>query len=122
MDTSIGKTTWAIADGYIPPESHGPSPEMTSHEAFCILNTGEKPAHVKIMIYFSDRNPQGPYHVEVPGKRTKHVRFNDLSPAIPRGTDYASTIESDVPIIIQHTRLDSRQSANALFSTIAYGQ
>jgi hypothetical protein len=29
-------------------------------------------------------------------------------------------IESDVPIIVQYTRLDSRQAENALMSTIAY--
>jgi hypothetical protein len=27
----------------------------------------------------------------------------------------------DVPIVVQHTRLDSRQAENALLSTIAYG-
>jgi hypothetical protein len=74
------------------------------------------------MIYFSDREPVGPYRITVPARRTQHVRFNNLDdPApIPRGTDYASTIESDVPIVVQHTRLDSRQDANALLSTIAY--
>ena len=28
--------------------------------------------------------------------------------------------ESDVPIVVQHTRLDSRQAENAVFSTVAY--
>jgi len=28
--------------------------------------------------------------------------------------------ESDEPIVVQHTRLDSRQTANALLSTIAF--
>jgi len=39
---------------------------------------------------------------------TLHLRFNDLDdPApIPRDTDYASVFESDMPIIVQHTRLD----------------
>jgi hypothetical protein len=50
------------------------------------------------------------------------VRFNDLKDpeSIPRDTDFSSVIRSDVPIVAQHTRLDSRQSANALLSTIAY--
>ena len=39
---------------------------------------------------------------------------------MPRDTDYASVIESDVPIVVQHTRLDSRQAENALITTIAY--
>jgi hypothetical protein len=34
--------------------------------------------------------------------------------------EYASAIESDVPIVVQHTRLDSRQAELALLSTIAY--
>lgn len=95
---------------------------MLSHETVCILNTTDQNAHVSITIFFSDREPIGPYHVTVPARRTRHVRFNDLqNPApIPAGTDYASLIESDVPIVVQHTRLDSRQSENALFSTIAY--
>jgi len=95
---------------------------MTSHETACMLNASDQDAHVQIMIYFSDKDPVGPYRVTVPANRTKHLRFNDLDdPApIPRGMDYASVIEADVPIVVQHTRLDSRQNANALLTTIAY--
>ena len=118
----VGKTRWVIAEGYIPSESTGEGPAMTSHETACILNTSEQPADVKIMIFFSDREPVGPYQVEVPARRTKHLRFNDLeSPQeIPRDTDFASVIESNVPIVVQHTRLDSRQAELALLSTVAY--
>ncbi|HUJ12960.1 MAG TPA: sensory rhodopsin transducer [Thermoanaerobaculia bacterium] len=118
----IGQTRWAIAEGYIPAWSHGPEPEFTSHETACILNTSDRDAHVEITIFFSDRDPVGPYRITVPARRTKHIRFNDLKdPApVPHGTDYASVIESDVPIVVQHTRLDSRQSDNALITTIAY--
>jgi hypothetical protein len=38
---------------------------------------------------------------------------------IPRDTDYASIFESDVPIVVQHTRLDSRHAEVALLSTVA---
>jgi hypothetical protein len=118
----IGKKRWAIAEGYIPGESHGPEPAMTSHETACLLNCSERDAHVQITIFFSGRDPVGPYNILIPARRTKHVRFNELddpSP-IPRDTDYSSVIEADVPIVVQHTRLDSRQDANALLSTIAY--
>jgi hypothetical protein len=122
MKNPIGHKRWAIAEGYIPESSHGPKPEMTSHETACLLNASEQDAHVQITIYFADRDPVGPYRVTVPAKRTNHLRFNDLKDPepIPRGTDYASVIESDVPIVVQHTRLDSRQDANALITTIAY--
>jgi hypothetical protein len=124
LKNPIGHKRWAIAEGYIPEFSHGPEPEMTSHETACLLNTSDQDAHVQITIYFSDRESVGPYQVIVQANRTKHLRFNDLKdPApIPRGTDYASVIESDVPIVVQHTRLDSRQSANALLTTIAYAE
>ncbi len=122
MHGEIGSKVWAIAEGYIPGESTGPEPEMTSHETACLLNTSDADAHVNITIFFSNREPVGPYSIIVPARRTKHVRFNDLKdPApIPRDTDYASIITSDVPIVVQHTRLDSRQNANALLSTIAF--
>lgn len=122
MKNPIGHKRWAIAEGYIPDSSHGPQPEMLSHETVCLLNTSDNDAHVQITIFFNDHEPVGPYQVTVPARRTKHVRFNDLKdPApVPRATDYASIIESDVPIVAQHTRLDSRQDANALLSTIAF--
>jgi hypothetical protein len=122
MSQAVGVTEWVIAEGYIPAESHGPQPQMTSHETVCILNTSDSDAHVEITIYYSERDPVGPYRVTVPARRTRHVRFNDLKDpeSIPRDTDFSSVIRSDVPIVAQHTRLDSRQSANALLSTIAY--
>ena len=124
MNTPIGRTVWAIPEGYIPGWSHGPEPQMTSHEAVCILNANEQDAHVRITVYYSDRDPVGPYQFTVPARRTKHIRFNDLAQpeAIPRDTDYASVIESDVPIVCQHTRLDSRQADNALITTIAWAE
>lgn len=118
----IGHKRWAIAEGYIPAWSHGPEPQMTSHETICVLNTNHETARVVITVFFSDREPAGPYHVIVPALRTKHIRLNDLSEpeAIPKDTDFASVIESSVPVVVQHTRLDSRQSENALISTMAF--
>jgi hypothetical protein len=120
---TIGNTHWAIAEGYIPPDStEGEDRRFLSHETACILNTNDRDAHVRITLYFADREPVGPYEVTVPARRTLHLRFNDLSdPApVPRDTDYSSVFESDLPIVVQHTRLDSRKEALALLSTVAY--
>lgn len=118
----IGHKIWAIPEGYIPSYSNGPAPQMTSHETACILNAGDEDAHIAITVYFSDKDPVGPYTLTVPAKRTKHVRFNDLKEPqeIPKDTDYACVIESDKPVVVQHTRLDSRQAENALLSTMAF--
>ena len=121
-DSVIGRRYWAIAEGYIPGASTGPEPAMTSHETACILNAGSKDAQLEISLFFTDREPVGPYRVRVPAKRTYHLRFNELDDPepVPRDTDYASVFVSDVPVVVQHTRLDSRQAELALLSTVAF--
>jgi hypothetical protein len=120
----IGHERWAIAEGYIPSESSFTDRALISHETACILNAGDRDAHVMITIFFANREPVGPYRVTVAARRTLHLRFNDLNDPqpIPRDTDYASVFESDVPIILQHTRMDSRHAEVSLLSTIAYAE
>jgi hypothetical protein len=122
MKTPVGRYIWAIAEGYIPPASTGKSRELTSHETVCILNASEEDARVEITVYFADREPVGPYIFEVAARRTRHLRFNDFKdPApIPVNTDFSSVIISTAPIVVQHTRLDSRQAELALLSTMAF--
>lgn len=121
---AIGHKRWAIAEGYIPSESSFEARELISHETACILNAGDSDAHVAITIFFADRDPVGPYRVTVMPRRTLHLRFNDLKDprSIPRDTDYSSVFESDQPIVVQHTRMDSRRSEVSLLSTIAFAE
>ncbi len=118
----IGRRIWAIPEGYIPTESHGPAPQLTGHEAVCLLNADSAAANVQLLVFFEDRDPAGPYQIAVGPRRTRHLRLNDLTgpEVIPRDTNFSTLIRSDTPIVVQHTRLDSRQSENALLSTIAY--
>jgi hypothetical protein len=120
----LGKTRWAIAEGYIPPASTSQRPQYVSHETASVLNAGDRDAHLAITIFYSDRDPVGPYRVTVAARRTKHIRFNDLADPepIPRGIDYSSVIESDAPVVVQHTRLDSRRAEDSLMTTAAYGE
>jgi hypothetical protein len=120
--TGIGHTIWAIAEGYIPSESVSAERTLTSHETACMLNANDADASVRITLFFADRDPAGPYKLVVPARRTLHLRFNDLSDPepVPRDTDYASLIEASVPIVVQHTRLDSRNPSLALLSTMAF--
>lgn len=122
MTDPIGTDRWAIADGYIPAESTGPEPEMESHDTVCLLNAGDRDATVTLEVFFTDREPAGPYEETVPAGRTEHIRFNGLEEPepVPRGTPFACVIESDEPVVCQQTRLDSRQAENALLSTIAH--
>lgn len=120
----IGKTRWVIAEGWLPPK--GPHPErraLASHEAACILNAGPRDAQITLIVFFGDREPAGPFNLTVPAQRVLHLRFDDLAEPepLPLETDFASIIDSDEPIIVQHTRLDMRTGSPALMSTIAFG-
>jgi hypothetical protein len=119
---AIGSTVWAIPEGYIPSGSVSDAHDLVSHEAACLLNTGDRDAEIRLTLFFRDREPVGPYRLKLGARRTLHMRFNDLSDPepVPRDTSYASLIQSDVPIVVQHTRLDSRQPGMALLSTVAY--
>lgn len=121
---AIGRRRWAIAEGYIPAESSFSDPALTSHETAGILNASPRDVHVAITIFFANRDPVGPYRLTVGARRTLHLRFNDLKDPqpVPSDTEYASVFESDVPIVVQHTRLDSRRAEIALLSTVAYAE
>jgi hypothetical protein len=120
---AIGRRRWVIAEGFIPKESMTNADRaLLSHEAACILNAGDEDAQVRLTVFFTDREPAGPYRITVGARRTLHLRFNDLDDPepVPLGTDYASVIESDRSIVVQHTRLDSRAAEIALLSTMAF--
>ncbi|MEC0234717.1 sensory rhodopsin transducer [Paenibacillus kribbensis] len=115
-----GSLFWVIPDGYIPPESRG---ELVSHESICVLNCENRAAKLSIDIYFEDREPLEGLIEVVEGRRTRHIRTASLEKSgerIPTGIPYAITVTSDVPVIIQYSRLDTTQPELALMSVIAY--
>jgi hypothetical protein len=118
-----GKHHWFVPDAFLPEESsHG----VTSHEAACLLNVGEVDAHVRFTFFFEDRDPMGPVQLVVGARRTSHVRLDDPDAIggvhLPRGVPYAYSVESDVPFVLQHSRLDTSAGAYTLFTTIAFGE
>lgn len=105
MMKQIGRYSWAIAEGYIPPASTGKSRELTSHETVCILNASDVDARVEITVYFADPAPVGPYVFDVGAKRTRHLRFNEFKDPEP--------IRS-IPIFQRHRRQRAgRRAAHA---------
>jgi hypothetical protein len=118
-----GKRHWFVHDAYLPADSsHG----FVSHEAACILNAGGEDAQVRFTFFFEDREPIGPVELRLAARRTRHVRLDDAASLdgvdLPRGVPYAYTVESDMPIVLQHSRLDTSAGAYTLFTTIAYGE
>jgi hypothetical protein len=95
---------------------------MTSHESLCMLNANTDAAHLRLTFYFTNRDPAGPFPLTIDPQRALHQRINDLREPeqIEPGIDYCVLIVSDQPIVVQHTRVDTRQAENATMSTIAY--
>jgi hypothetical protein len=119
--SALGHRTWLIADGFIPT---GEADGLESHEAICLLNTGQGPARVQVTAYLEDDDPLGPFLIEVPARRTRHVHVHALRDAagasIPRDVPYALLLTSDVPVCVQHSRLDVRSANMALMTTMAH--
>lgn len=121
MSYSIGHKVWAFADGYIQPVSIG---EAESHDGLCVLNSGDSDAHLKITVYLNDREPIENIISECYARRTNHIRLDKLKSddgqSFPVGVPYSLIVESDVPVLMQHTRVDTSQNAMALMTTIGY--
>ncbi len=116
-----GKTIWTIGDGFMSDTKNG---GYESHEAVCVLNVSGKSANVKITVYFEDKDPLTGFIAVCEDKRTNHIRLdkitNDKGEKIPKNVPYALIIESDTPIIVQHSRMDVSQPEMTLMTTIAY--
>jgi hypothetical protein len=119
---AMGKTAWAIAGGRIPLLSTGKEPENTSRDELCFLNAGFEEAHVEVTLFYSDRDPVGPYQLAVPARRVRRVRINDLinPEAPPLNTDYGAIVESDLPIVVQLDRKDTSRCENSILTTMGF--
>jgi hypothetical protein len=118
---SIGSKRWLIADSYLPDRSTG---DMVSHESACVLNVSRRPAKLKFTVYFEDREPLTGLEAECPAQRTYHVPLKSLKnkngETIPLAKPMALVIESNIKVVVQHTRLDTSQPALALMTTMGY--
>ena len=116
-----GKNVWLIADGFM---SNTKTDKNVSHEAVCVLNLSGEKANVKITVYFEDEEPLTGFSAVCETDRTNHIRLdkivNDNGQKIPKEKPYALLIESDRPVVCQHTRLDVTAPDMALMTTIAY--
>lgn len=121
MSEGIGEYVWLIPDAYLPPYG---DLELPSHESTCILNVNKNPAKVKFTFYFEDQDPIESKEIIIPAERTLHVRLDrakeilgvDLKVDVP----YAIKVESDTRIVVQHSRLDTRQANLAYMTSMGY--
>ncbi len=118
---AVGAKLWIIPDSYLPEQSTG---DMKSHESACVLNLQSRPAKIKLTMYFEDREPLGGFEATCPPSRTIHIRLeglkNSRGESIPVAKPMALKLESNVEVVVQHTRLDTTQPALALMTTMAF--
>lgn len=116
-----GSKEWFIPDCYWP-EVTTPG-HYVSHEAVCVLNTGDIDAQIELTLYFEDAEPLTGFSVCCPARRTHHIRLDKLLDAsgnhIPMGKPYAIALCSSVPVYAQYSRLDTTQPNMSLMTAIA---
>lgn len=118
---AYGKKVWLIPDTYLNSISKN---ENLSHEAICVLNTSDVDAVIDLTLFFEDREPVTSFKSSCPAMRTHHIRMdkirNDAGEPIPHDVPYAVLVESNTPIVVQYSRLDTSAAEMALMTTIAY--
>lgn len=112
-------TQWVVPDGWMPPPGSGSVP---GHEAVCLVNLGSRDADVTLTVLFEQAEP-----VVIPGlacaaRRTRHIRLDVPAELngfdFPVETPYALVIDATEPVYVQHTRVDTRDPALALMTSI----
>ena len=120
---AFGATHWFIPDTYLPEPVVADGPYV-GHEAICVLNVTGGDAKLALDFYFEDREPVKGIQLIVPAERTRHLRLDKPDQIggfqVPVGIPYAARITSDVPIIVQYSRLDTTQVQATLMTTMAY--
>ena len=118
---TYGKKTWLIADNYLNSVSLN---DWVSHEAVCVLNTGERDAEITLTLFFEDRESRNDFRSVCPAGRTHHIRLDKIRSTsgelIPRDVPYAMLLESTEPVVVQYSRLDTSHKEMALMTTMAY--
>ena len=120
---SDGARVWIFADGWLP-EKTPPGQKLESHEALMIVNTGLIPANVKIDFYFDNKESAKDITVRVEPERVICLRLDHPDEiggvCLPRMTQYALRVRSDVNVVVQFGRLDTTQPNLAYYTNVGY--
>ena len=116
-----GKKNWIIPDCELPPEGEG---ELKGHESVIIVNDSKKTAHIKVKLFFVDKDAYEDIEWTVEAGRVRCFRMNEPSDmsgyVVEKETQYAMKLESNTRIVVQYGRLDNRQTNLAYYTTLGY--
>ena len=62
--------------------------------------------------------------MDVPAERCLHIRLDrlldDRGRPVPTDIPYAIVLESDIPVVVQYSRMDTSQSEMGLMTTLGF--
>lgn len=123
MIEATGKRVWVFPDLELPPPGEF---ELKGHESLIILNTSDKTAHIDVTLYFDDRDPVKGIKMTVEPERVRCFRTNNPEDmdgfVVPLETQYAMKVESDIEIVAQYGRLDTRQTNMAFYTVMGFSK
>lgn len=118
-----GAKVWFISDGYLVTPI-GNDMTYKNHEAVCVINATTEDAHLEFDFYFADREPIKGVQIVVPAERCYHIRLDVPEQVggyqIPFDTPYGLRIRSDVPVVVQYTRMYHTTHNISLMTTMAH--
>ena len=116
-----GKKVWIFPDAELPPKGVNNIP---GHESVIITNTGEEEAKVNITLFCEEKEPVKGLCVTVGAGRVRCLRTNEEKDfggyLATVGEQYAIMLESNVPIVAQYGRAETR--AVAFYTTPGYNE
>lgn len=121
MKNSCGKRVWVFPDAELPPAGDF---DLKGHESIIILNMSDEEAAITISLYFTDKEPVEGIKLNVGARRVRCLRMDNPDDVggfiIPRETQYAISLNSSVPVVVQYGRLDTRDQPMSFYTNTGY--
>ena len=118
---SCGKKYWIIPDCELPPEGEG---VLKGHESVIVVNDTDKPAVIKVKLFFTDKECYDKIEWTVEPQRVRCFRMNNSDERSGYGValerQYAVELSSSQKVVVQYGRSDNRQINLAYYTTLAY--
>jgi hypothetical protein len=121
QQNNMGRTQWVYPDLELPPPGDAP---LKGHESLIILNMNDAEATITLTLYFTDKEPVVLPTLKVQARRVRCLRMDhehEIGFQIPLETQYALRLNSDLPVVAQYGRLDTRQQNMAFYTVMGYG-
>ncbi|MEM9446231.1 MAG: sensory rhodopsin transducer [Verrucomicrobiota bacterium] len=118
--TTGGKKKWMVADARF-------QSTRTGGEYLCFLNANEEDAAVRMAFLFGEKKaPIEDVIVVVKAQTTRHLALDRSSElggiSLPEKTAFGIVLKSDIPIVVQHSRLVSIGDQEVLLSSQPYSE